>query len=108
MVGTLEEGLMTLRNSRPVTVQLSPWQKGRIGESVRLEIPLGTPVQLRKIGELLCGLGERLKGYSVRGDITDFHVLLALKSDFLDTRYRILETVGKRMSKGKLVERVDD
>lgn len=108
MVGTIEEGLLYLANRKPVVAQLTQWQQGRIGESVRLEIPLGTPVQLRKIGELLCGLGDRLKGYSVRSDITDFHVLLALKADFLDTRYRILETVGKRMHKGKLVERIED
>ena len=63
---------------------------------------------LRKIGELLCGLGEAFKHYSVRGDITDFKALYALKAESLDTRHKILEVVGKRMWKGKLIDAVKD
>lgn len=108
MVGTLEEGLMILANRKPVTAQLKPHQKDMIGGSVRLEIPLGSPVQLRKIGELLCGLGDAFKAYSVRGDITEFDTLYSLKARALDTRHKILEVAHKRMWKGKLIEPADD
>ena len=108
MVGTLEEGLMTLANRRPVTAGLTPFEKDKIGGSVRLEIPFGNPVAMRRIGELLCGLGEAFKSYAVRGDITEFPTLYALKAQALQTRHKILETTDLRMVKGKLIERCDD
>lgn len=108
MVGTLEEGLMTLANRRPVTAGLTPFQKGMVGGSVRLEIPFGNPVAIRQIGELLCGLGERFKHYAVRGDLTEYATLMALKAEAMQTRHKLLETTNLRMVKGKLIERADD
>lgn len=107
MVGTLDDGLRTLAKKRDLTAGLDPYDRALVGGSVRLDIPFTDPIAMRRVGELLCALGERMKHYSARGDLTDFAILMALKGEVLAARRKILEANNKKMRGSVLVELSD-
>lgn len=96
MVGTLEQGIADVARRRVVTEKLSDYDREILGGALRLDIPWTDPVAMRKIGEILIGLGTDFKAYSVRGDLDDVAILSALKHRAVTARRRILETAGKR------------
>lgn len=96
MVGTLEQGLADMARRRTVTDKLSEYDREILGGSLRIDIPWTDPIAMRKIGELLIGLGTDFKAYSARGDLDDFAILSALRSKAVAARRRILETAGKK------------
>lgn len=96
MVGTVEQGLADMARRRVVTEKLNDYDRALLGGSLRLDIPWTDPVAMRKIGEILIGLGSDFKAYSVRGDLDDVAILSALKHRATTARRRILETAGKR------------
>lgn len=57
--------------------------------SVRVDLPFVDSYKVRKMGELLCGLGEMLKALSHRHDLTERQRLFIMASETRDLRNRI-------------------
>lgn len=76
MVGTLEEGLLDVTRRRVVTEKLNDYDRALLGGSLRLDIPWTDPVAMRRIGEILIGLGSDFKAYSARGDLDDVAIII--------------------------------
>lgn len=100
MVGTNEEYVAEMARRRDVTHALSPMQAETVGRCVRLELHFTDPVSLRMQAEILAGLAERIKHYAVRGDITDYGILLAMKGEAMVARKRMLHAAGRKSKKG--------
>jgi hypothetical protein len=88
MVGTLEEAV-DMKKSRRIQGEMTETQKGMVGKSCRVNVPLADPVSLRYTGDFLCGLGERLKALSQRGDMSPAEVLLLAYAAIRDADRRI-------------------
>lgn len=103
MVGTLQEALVDMARKRDITDSLDAFQRSLVGRSVRLELHFTDPVALRRQAEILAGLAERIKHYSVRGDLHDYAILMAMKGEAVEARKRMLHAAG-RVSKSTDVD----